>query len=723
MQYGKLSSWIWLSLLSLTSFHVSIQATELDPMISRKILPVYAVLENADLLNSSRCRTEIDEFRNAVDNQILWALRALDTSGVPSGGFVVGNNHWLGDQGGCKFFSENRTVFLSEKIRKNNSIYRNPNEEYSPFEFRFFIARARHNSTVQYHIEVEDEDLITLGLCLPASCSIGDVATMLDKVFRNETLFIGKLFNIHLKLIEVSDLVDDGQWLLSAEMICIIGVLLSLYATVIAATIYDVFLHRKRLIKKRGKLTFESTNGIELENIKEEKRETDNEKPAPRESEQLNRMSKHLLCFSFLTNVKEIFKPEKGGNNLRVFYGLKTLTMVWIILGHVVFYAFHVTSNNWLVFIQAESLHFQILRNFTLSVDAFFFMSGYLLSYSFLKERRKYQEIPPIAKRMNEFFQKIVKRYIRITPAYFVVILIAILNFTWQHHVSALLPVEHPNAKCSKYWWTNILYINNFYRWDELCLTWSWYLPNDMQFFVFGSFLLTLSITHYNIAMGIGIVTLLSSIGSLVYTGYTLNYQPTLDGQYRTMSEIYIRPWCRIPPYLIGMATCHLLTKWNYKLHFSKKSLIVGWSLAILCNCSILFGLANRNISFGLSVLYLALSRTCWALGIAWLVVACTTNNGGIVNKILSLDIFVPFSKLTYGAYLLNPVTILLVYSLNFYVLYINIVTFGIYSITMITCSFSASILLSATTEMPFISLLRLNISARRRTNEVGSKN
>ena len=48
-------------------------------------------------------------------------------------------------------------LLLSEKVRKNTSIYRNPDEEFSPFEFRFFIARARHNSTVQYHQELPDE--------------------------------------------------------------------------------------------------------------------------------------------------------------------------------------------------------------------------------------------------------------------------------------------------------------------------------------------------------------------------------------------------------------------------------------------------------------------------------------------------------------------------------------------------------------------------------------
>ncbi|XP_071856217.1 uncharacterized protein isoform X2 [Bombus fervidus] len=327
MKCGRIS-WIWLFFLSLTSFYGPMQAIPLDPMTTRKILPVYAVLENADLLNSSRCRTQIDEFRNAVDNQILWALRALDISGVPSRGFLIGNNYWLGDRQDCKLFSENRTVLLSEKIRKNNSIYRNPNEEYSPFEFQYFIARARHNSTMQYHIEVEDEDLITLGLCLPASCSTDNVATMLDKVFRNETLFVGKLFNIHFKLIEVSDLVDDHQWLLSVKMISIIGILLSLCATVIAATIYDVFVHRKRLNKKRGRLMFESNNEIEFDNVREDNRETDNEDPAPPKSAMQNRISQHLLCFSVLTSVEEIFKLEKSGDKLRIFYGLKTLTMV-----------------------------------------------------------------------------------------------------------------------------------------------------------------------------------------------------------------------------------------------------------------------------------------------------------------------------------------------------------------------------------------------------------
>ncbi|XP_033361406.1 uncharacterized protein LOC117239718 [Bombus vosnesenskii] len=176
------------------------------------------------------------------------------------------------------------------------------------------------------------------------------------------------------------------------------------------------------------------------------------------------------------------------------------------------------------------------------------------------------------------------------------------------------------------------------------------------------------------------------------------------------------------------MATCHLLSKCNYELRLSKKFLVLGWTLAILCNCSILFTPVNHNTSLNLAVLYLALSRTGWALGIAWLVVVCTTNHAvhpnifdtfaGIVKKILSLDIFVVLSKLAYGVYLLNPILILSAFSSTYYPFYVDNVTIGTLFVTMAVCSFSASILLCATIEMPF---MRLYNSARRKAKRHNS--
>ena len=39
-------------------------------------------------------------------------------------------------------------------------------------------------------------------------------------------------------------------------------------------------------------------------------------------------------------------------------------------------------------------------------------------------------------------------------------------------------------GKCDKYWWYNILYINNFKQDAGLCVGHVWYLANDMQFFL-----------------------------------------------------------------------------------------------------------------------------------------------------------------------------------------------------------------------------------------------
>ncbi|KAI4477475.1 hypothetical protein M0802_014698 [Mischocyttarus mexicanus] len=39
------------------------------------ILPVYAMLTNADLLNSTKCGKELTDFREAIDQHLFWSLK------------------------------------------------------------------------------------------------------------------------------------------------------------------------------------------------------------------------------------------------------------------------------------------------------------------------------------------------------------------------------------------------------------------------------------------------------------------------------------------------------------------------------------------------------------------------------------------------------------------------------------------------------------------------
>ena len=70
------------------------------------------------------------------------------------------------------------------------------------------------------------------------------------------------------------------------------------------------------------------------------------------------------------------------------------------------------------------------------------------------------------------------------------------------------------------------------------------------------------------------------------------------------------------------------------------------------------------GLSRTLLVAYQSLSRTGWSLSIGWLIFLCSTNQGGIVNTILSWPIWLPFARLNYAAFLVHP-TILYIIIFN----------------------------------------------------------
>jgi len=64
-------------------------------------------------------------------------------------------------------------------------------------------------------------------------------------------------------------------------------------------------------------------------------------------------------------------------------------------------------------------------------------------------------------------------------------------------------------------------------------------------------------------------------------------------------------------------------------MHKFQNTIILYWSLGAACNIFVLFGLYKRQISVLYTAIYVALSRTVWAIGIAWIVIVCSTKHGG----------------------------------------------------------------------------------------------
>lgn len=45
-----------------------------------------------------------------------------------------------------------KPLYLAEREILNNTLYRDPRQEFPPFEVNYFVTSFKHNSTLQYHI-------------------------------------------------------------------------------------------------------------------------------------------------------------------------------------------------------------------------------------------------------------------------------------------------------------------------------------------------------------------------------------------------------------------------------------------------------------------------------------------------------------------------------------------------------------------------------------------
>lgn len=62
--------------------------------------------------------------------------------------------------------------------------------------------------------------------------------------------------------------------------------------------------------------------------------------------------------------------------------------------------------------------------------------------------------------------------------------------FRYTYNGSVFPPGLPDHIVCPNYWWRNILYVQTWFPFHQLCMLWSWYLANDMQFYIWAIVLL-----------------------------------------------------------------------------------------------------------------------------------------------------------------------------------------------------------------------------------------
>ncbi|KAG0422586.1 hypothetical protein HPB47_001592 [Ixodes persulcatus] len=156
-------------------------------------------------------------------------------------------------------------------------------------------------------------------------------------------------------------------------------------------------------------------------------------------------------------------------------------------------------------------------------------------------------------------------------------------------------------------------------------------------------------------------------LGVAVVMGQTLfnDYQPTalfvagdLLFSKHLLSEVYFRPYTHFGPFCLGIAVAYAFVSKLTQMNIGKVFQAVCWAVSLCSSATILF--CTKEWGSGdvpspwVSAAYAGTHRLGWGLCLAWVVVACVSGRGGIVNTILSSRLLVPISRLSYSIYVLH---------------------------------------------------------------------
>ncbi|XP_060805677.1 nose resistant to fluoxetine protein 6 [Amyelois transitella] len=374
-----------------------------------------------------------------------------------------------------------------------------------------------------------------------------------------------------------------------------------------------------------------------------------------------------LLCFSISHNWEKLVKPANPDPEVarfRALSGLRTLTMMFVILGHA-FLPSAVTAVNELEFEQMyDNLGYQIFFNGTLIVQTFFVMSGFFMMTKILS----YSEHHQITWKMVP--KAIVSRWLRLTPSYAVILA---FTCTWMRFGGTgpfwtrVADVEVED--CRRDWYYNLMYINN-YKDDSQCMPQTWYIACDMQLHVLGLVLLDVfqSVRVRKIALGcllaVGLMT------PFLHTYFqnldaVLLVSPSIMATFfvtdPTFNNVYKRGHTNIINFALGLITGWIVYSWRKKNidDGSMKKYRYGMWLVFPAMLTVLgvgavFYLDRPPPPALVRAVYATLVKITFGMCIVLMIMGCVLKVENLYRGILEWSGWTSLARLSYCAYLIH---------------------------------------------------------------------
>ncbi|CAH8834874.1 unnamed protein product [Trichobilharzia szidati] len=627
-------------------------------------------------INNSACVRDITSVIYGIFRLNEESIKWLDAAGKIVPAVAAGAINWLGSMELCRNITD-FSYALSHHVKGKycSAFVKLPTPEVLPQK-----------------VTLE----LNYGVCIPTSCTKNDLVVLLDMVLSRVNL---SLDNSTTFCHEEFGSVPKDSWFWISISIFIIVIVLLLGGTTIDLIIWCIWKYQShaifynRLVDSVNSSESPATSNESMipsgESIHEENTTGESDVVCP----ELNSLSYSKYRFKILSNMNygikflalyslpyngwHLFhsKPSTVVNKsgqpcehpLLCLDGIRFLTMIWIIYGHCIVYSI-MGSNNALFYAQTHlrKWTFQVMVAAPLSVDTFFFMSGLLTTYLTLPKLRRICNWKNWFKFWCGF---IFHRIVRLTPAYLLVLFFYTGLFI--HAYSGPLYPQNPNLTdikfCRAHWWAT--YLNNFIYADEICMGWSWYLSNELQFsLVLAPIFLSLLMCHEIIGISFAIGLIISCIGSTYGISYVNDYLPGLLGL-QSFTTIYVKPYTRWSTYAIGLLCGWFLEKHaNILDSVSRKYKVLLFSAgvcisSILCVSTVygLYGLLSGKVppfTTSEAAAYTAFHRPVFILGVAIVVAMCALGCGGPIHSLLTSSVFRLPARITFTVYLVHPIVI-----------------------------------------------------------------
>ncbi|CAH2243570.1 jg12881 [Pararge aegeria aegeria] len=412
---------------------------------------------------------------------------------------------------------------------------------------------------------------------------------------------------------------------------------LSLYATVISlvfiATLQDYL----------------GTNNSEEETTEEGKSDEEEDDEKQGKEKQKKSSDGFLSSFSLYNTLGRLVAPASS-EEIACIHGVRAVATVALLFAHK-FLPIALTpyTNRLKISEIVTSPLLSWCRAGWMFTDCFLLISGTLTSY------RKSTS--------DTMASKLLSRYFRLTPALFAVVVF--YAYIWDNISSGPMwgtLVTRNVELCQQGWWWNLLYVQNYFGFEDMCAPQTHHMAIDFQLTILGGILVWAIQSDVPFS---GTVTQLLHLLA-AYSRYTtfrdhrltaLAYQGVSVSQlYRTGRLSYTSILHRCSPYLIGISLGLALRK---KSGISKLLSFLGWF-----TCASLWGLVlwagadsgyfdyRYDVTF--AAIYATLAPFATALGFAWMIYAVHKNSNGYLSQLLCSRPLLFISRISYAVYLIQ---------------------------------------------------------------------